>query len=148
MAPQQEPSDQLPEFLQNLPREDGIEAPEGYFDTLGSRIRARLDEQPEAKVRSIRPRYQWMGIAAGLAALIALTVALWPQPESTTLTAEDIQWLLLEDDRGEFDEELLAALDEPEAPSPYEDVPLDSQDQEIIIEYLLEEDPDLLLEAL
>ena len=68
-------SDKKPHIkLSDLPKRDPFEAPEGYFETLQSRIDARIDAGKPAKVIQVNWRYIGYAVAASVTLLIAVPV--------------------------------------------------------------------------
>ncbi len=81
--PNQNPSERKPFHLEELEKKNIFQVPEGYFDTLPTRIQSRV----------VKPRWEsgwsfgWAGWATGLATAVMIVIGFWffngNQPGST-----------------------------------------------------------------
>jgi len=86
--------------LSDISRKDVFKAPDGYFDSLSSRIAKRLEEKPKGKVVAFNSATLWIGGLAA-AATISLLVVFGPRLISSSQhaeTAEDLIAALSYDD--------------------------------------------------
>lgn len=68
--------------------------PEGYFDTLGERVKARVDESAKVKRVSFRP--VWRAVAAA-ACFIVAALGIWrflPESQPETTASADQEYII------------------------------------------------------
>lgn len=134
--------------LEEIPKKQFFQVPDGYFNDLEQKIQRRIDEQPQGKVIPFFVEHRWKVIGLAAAASIAFLLVFLPMQRTQTSVSE-VDQLLAQVSA----EDCLAYLQFSEldieeiiATTPSEDI------DEVLEEYLFEgpeiedEDLDLLYE--